>query len=260
MKHPVCLLSSLMIALGASLAGATESRDVKPSVELRIVKFVRPEFPGIALQEGVAEGTVVVAFSHDLAGRVTDALALESTHPAFAREAIAAVQQWQIAPHGEKGAPCQCAHVIRLAFEAGGVMRMASTPSRTNGTSELATSGAGPTSSVLTFDDLDARPKVLRQSMPALPISATNDAKHRAVSVTFFVDREGRVRVPSIVSTPDPMLGAAVAQAMLQWRYESPRKGGKTVAALAEMNFNLNAAAAPDSFAAAPAVAGAGGR
>jgi TonB family protein len=241
MKNLVYRIGGLLLALSACTAYAAETSHDQLPITLSLVRFVRPEFPGIARLEGVAEGSVVVVFSHDLEGQVTDVFALESSHPAFERESVAAVRQWQIGAHEQTGKPCQCAHVIRLVFRAGGIVYLASTPIRAETSSELATDSARPDSTVLTFDNLNSPPKALSRLMPSLSTDSTGKLKNGAVSVTFFVDKQGRVRVPSIVSTPDLRLGQSLAKAMLQWRYEPPQKHGKAVTALAQLTLGLDA-------------------
>jgi outer membrane biosynthesis protein TonB len=260
MKHRIPLVGGLLIALGAFTANAAESSNAQPVVDLRIVKYVAPQFPGFAKLQGISDGYVVVAFSHDMEGRVTDALALWSTDDAFTREAIEAVQQWRVALHGAEGRPCQCAHVIRLAFHAGGIVRLAATHLQARGSSDLASGYAEHAVSVPTFEELDLKPKALAQLVPPWPKALPGNTDHSGVSVTFFVDQAGRARVPSIVSATDPALGAAVAQAILQWRYEPPHKNGKAVAAVESLNLDINRAVEPPSFAATHVVAGDGVR
>jgi hypothetical protein len=88
MKNLVYRIGGLLLALSGFTANAVESSHVQPTTELRIVKYAAPQYPGFAKLQGLNEGTVVLAFSHGLEGRVTDALALESTGDAFTREAI----------------------------------------------------------------------------------------------------------------------------------------------------------------------------
>jgi TonB family protein len=52
------------------------------------------------------------------------------------------------------------------------------------------------------------------------------------VTVKFFVDETGRVRVPIIVDSAMPELGAAARAAVEQWRFEPPRTGGRATIAL----------------------------
>ena len=64
--------------------------------------------------------------------------------------------------------------------------------------------------------------------------------------VEFFVDRNGDVQLPHIVSCSAPEFGYAAVQAIATWRYSVPRKGGKPVTARATipLEFAMRAPAA----------------
>ena len=232
MKTMFQSVTALVLGFGAICAGGAEPTSARQTVTLRIVEYVAPEYPGSARLEGVAEGTAVVIFSHDSAGRVNDALAVECTHPAFGREAVEAVRQWQVAPHGKGGDACQNAHLIRFSFQAGGVVL------------RYATSGAAARSKssgeiVVTFDDLETKPRLISSSVPALPAGLRSALKLGLVRVTFVVDEKGWIRVPSLVSTPDPAMGAAVLAALAKWRYEAPQKNGQAVVAMTDLTLDF---------------------
>jgi TonB family protein len=248
------LLSLASLSLGAALSLAqnpSAAGDAAPSTELTIAKYVAPAFPEVARMEGVLEGSAVVVFSHDGAGRVTDALVVESTHPAFAREAADAVRQWRISAHAHEGRPCRLAHGLCFSFHNGGVVNLAAAP-RTRANEASANRGnPRMESSVVGRDELDLAPKTLSQPMPVLPAASATDGRSDALHVSFFIDEKGRVRVPSIVTAVDPVVAEAVLAALEKWRYEAPRKGGKTVAAMNEVAFTLKAGGGAKTFAVA---------
>jgi TonB family protein len=45
--------------------------------------------------------------------------------------------------------------------------------------------------------------------------------------VEFVIDRDGRVRLPRIVSATRPSLGWSAATALSQWVFTTPMRGGK---------------------------------
>jgi outer membrane biosynthesis protein TonB len=176
-------------------------------------------------------------------------LAIESTHPAFAREAEDAVRRWRISPHQHEGSDCHCAHGLRFAFHAGGVVSLAAMPQR-RGTDDTQTAGAARTASLAyNMDELDVAPNALAQPLPALAKKSSDEPKPGAVNVTFFIDQKGRVRVPSIVSPVEAGVATAVLAALTQWRYDAPRKGGRAVAAMNEVAFSSEGAAKAKTFA-----------
>ena len=257
------LLLLALPSLGATLLSANvpAAAGAPPaSTELTIAKYVAPAFPDVARMEGVLEGSAVVVFSHDGAGRVTDALVLESTHPAFAREAVEAVRQWRISAHAHDGKACRLAHGLRFSFHTGGVVSLAAAPRTRGNAASQTTSTHRLGSSVVGRDELDLAPQALAQPVPVLPPAAAADGPAEALRVSFFIDEQGRVRVPSIVTAVDPVVADAVLAALELWRYEAPRKGGQTVAAMNEVAFTLAAGAAAKTFAVAREIGDTRGR
>ncbi|MBI3885866.1 MAG: TonB family protein [Opitutae bacterium] len=65
------------------------------------IKLVKPIFPTV-FRLTVTDGDVLVEFVVDTQGRVREAKAVKSSHPAFAEPAVQAVQSWRFLP-GRKG-------------------------------------------------------------------------------------------------------------------------------------------------------------
>lgn len=66
-------------------------------------KLVRPVYPP-PLRLTNVEGDVIVDFLVDTTGRVRNAYAIKSAHPAFAERAVEAVRQWAFIPGRKRGA------------------------------------------------------------------------------------------------------------------------------------------------------------
>lgn len=66
------------------------------------IKLVRPIFP-MVFRLTVTDGEVVVAFIVDTKGRIREARAVTSSHPAFAEPAVAAVRNWRFLPGRKNG-------------------------------------------------------------------------------------------------------------------------------------------------------------
>jgi outer membrane biosynthesis protein TonB len=75
----------LALALAGSPALAQGSAAGSQVESLKVLHSDVPVFPQELVQSGLREGEVRVAFSVDPKGRVDDALAIEYTHPEFAR-------------------------------------------------------------------------------------------------------------------------------------------------------------------------------
>lgn len=78
---------------------------------------------------------------------------------------------------------------------------------------------------------LDHRLTPIYRVPPAYPralISAEGGPKARA-EIEFVVDREGRARLPRIISATQPEFGWAAATAVAQWVFQPPTRGGEPV-------------------------------
>lgn len=243
-----CRLAALALIILLPSTHAAPTATAPATTELTITKYVAPVFPTFARIAGLLDGSAVVVFSHALDGTIADALAIRHSDPAFAREATDAVRQWRIAPHRHDGQPCRLAHGVRFAFSATGVVSVASLP-----TSRTAATAAEPAAAFAAVDvhDLDTLPAARARPMPVLSSASLAHALPAALSVTFFIDPAGHVRVPSLGTAVTPEVGEAVLAALRHWRYDAPLKAGQPVAALHAVDLRLERNSEPKKFAVA---------
>ena len=89
------------------------------------------------------------------------------------------------------------------------------------------------------FADLDTPPKPLAHPMPRFSGALAERIAGGTVTIKFFVDETGRVRVPIILDCSVPELGRAVLAAVEQWRFEPPRAAGHETIALETETFSF---------------------
>jgi hypothetical protein len=245
---PSCRLAAFALALLLPSIHAAPTPAAPATTELTITKYVAPVFPDFARMSGVLDGSTVVVFSHSLDGTISDALAIRHSHPAFAREAADAVRQWRVAPHRHDGQPCQLAHGVRFAFSATGAVNVASLP-----TARTAETAAEPATTFAAVDvhDLDTLPAARARPMPNLSSASLPHALPAALTVTFFIDPAGHVRVPSLGTAVTAEVGEAVLAALRHWRYDAPLKAGQPVSALHAVDLRLDRNSEPKKFAVA---------
>jgi len=84
---------------------------------------------------------------------------------------------------------------------------------------------------------LDGKLSPLYRVAPVLPDGAEGE-KGQAV-VEFVIDRDGRARVPRVVSATQPELGWAAATAISQWLFKAPTRKGQPTEVRVQMPFTF---------------------
>ena len=238
MKTPTLFAQFITAAvLLAPLSVLAETNDDTVR-DLKLTQYVEPVFPESVKLDGVAEGQVVLAVNNDAAGVPGDVLVLSSTHPKLSAAAVEAVKQWRFAP-----ATGATTRILRLGFRYNGII-YAQTARDSEVTSDADTSSDAMHSpvKVLPLQSLSQVPKPLAQPMPAYPVALAAKGQEGRAAVRFYVDEEGRVRLPEVIDATSPEFAAAAVAAVSQWRYEPPRSGGRNVVAADRWAFKFAAA------------------
>ena len=84
---------------------------------------------------------------------------------------------------------------------------------------------------------LDAPLKMLAAPMPDYPKSFRDANIVGSVRIRFTVETNGTVSNPTVIGSPPPELAALCLHAVLQWKFEPPRRGGQPATFMAEQNF-----------------------
>lgn len=236
MKTPTLLaqlVTAAVLSAPLSVLGSSNSETVQA---LKLTHFVEPVFPATVVHEGVAEGNVILAVSRNAVGEPVDILVLRATNPRLAVAAVEAVRQWRFAVEGNADLSPK---LIQLGFKLQGVIIF---PYGKNLTEEMASQTAAlesRTSLVPHLQTLSRVPKALEQPMPQYPAALTDKGLNGTAAVSFFVDEEGRVRLPKVDEATAPEFAEAALAAVSQWRYEPPRSGSRTVVARDHWEFRF---------------------
>jgi TonB family protein len=237
MNRPFLTFCAALAVLAGSLP-AEEPNNENSVQKLRVEKFVMPEFPDYVRLSGNTKGVVTVAIGRDGEGRVTDVLVLDSTHAKLTQSTVAAVQQWKFllpanpAPLGHEVVP-----IVRFIFTSKGISLVSAlTGSLASKDREVRENAPV---SLPSFAELDSPPKPLTRPMPRFTGALAERVAGGTVTIKFFVDETGRVRVPIIVECSVPELGRAALAAVEQWRFEPPRAAGHETIALETETFSF---------------------
>ncbi len=234
------LLAACGLALGVSLV-AQPAQNERSARLLRLETFVLPDFPEFLRRTGVGEGTVAVAIGHDARGRPDDVLVLEASDSRFADAALDAIAGWRFAAPAATDAPREVLlPIVRFLFTTTGVSVMS--PSVADPSKRKTRVRADSPVELPNFSHLDSVPKARVQPMPAATAPPAGVSEGVAL-VKFFVDQEGRARIPVAITSTTPAFGAAAVAAVRQWRFEPPRIDGQPVVALESQVFRFGSPA-----------------
>ena len=230
MKTPNLLAQLCAFAVLAAPLGLLGTENEALAAQLGLTRFVEPVYPDAARLDGFATGHVTVAVSHNARGEPLDILVIEATHPKMAEAAVNAVREWRFTPSDN---PADlAAHAMKIGFKMQGVVVF---PFGKNHAEDLSADSraiklAEPVK-VPRVQALAQQPKALVQPMPAYPAKLATREIEGTAAVRFYVDEEGRVRLPELIEATTPEFAEAALAAVAQWRYEPPQKDGRRIVA-----------------------------
>lgn len=192
-------------------------------------------YPAKMLYDGVDSGEVRAAISVDQDGNLKDCLITGYTMPEFADAALAALKRWRYRPAKANGNPTSSRSDLLFEF-------------RNQGVSVQTLPGAMIRRAY--FDLLDGHYQYLPSQLRDLdriptpvqvvsPVVNSDDRVH-TVTVEFYIDEQGSVRMAAVPrEDAGNVYAAAAVAAVEQWRFEPPLRKGKPVLVLAQQEFNF---------------------
>ena len=173
----------------------------------------------------------------DADGRLADFMVTGYTHKAFADEAVRLLKQWRYSPATMDGVPVGVRMEVQLNFMSTGRV-VSLTPFDAT---EALIRGMRPATLlklVCTPNELDRPIEALQTVNPPHPGKVEN-AERQAGStmIDFYIDEEGRMRMPVVTEATDPAYAQAAVGALSQWRFSVPTSRGKPVAVRVRQQF-----------------------
>jgi len=214
--------------------------DLWDNRSLRIIQTTETNFPPGLLMDGVRDGAVRAVLHVDADGKLLDCLVTGFTHDGFARELLTQLRDWQFEPARQRGEQVSARAEVIFAFEARGqVISVQPGQGLTTSAGEWGTSALQ--SLLCKLSDLDAPPKVVHVVQPYHPGRRLQPPQLRgAATVDFYIDGEGRPRMPVVVRASHEVLGAAAATALAEWRFAPPTRAGRPVVVRATQQFTFS--------------------
>lgn len=238
-------IAGLILMLAAPLH-ASDAMRVGPQgfQPIRIVQTLEPRFPVILQATNIRQGEARVIFNIDAEGRLADLMVASYTHRAFADEAVQALRAWRYEPARQYGEPIGVRSEMVFTFEARGkVVTNMAIDTVSAFTSMLETENQSHTFRVVDPVEIDGPVLAIRSIRPAHPAhpqgANRTDLGNGRVVIDFYIDEEGRPRMPVVIHSDDSAFSTAAVSSLLQWRYSTPTRNGRPVSVRAHQRFEF---------------------
>ncbi|MFZ5497353.1 MAG: TonB family protein [Verrucomicrobiota bacterium] len=194
-------------------------------------------YPPAMTAEGVYSGEVRAVIGVDAEGRLSDWLITGYTRRHFAEVAAAAIQRWKYEPARVGGVRRASRANVLFEFRNQGVV-VQTLPGALLRQALLSVLESHYEYRPCHLRELDRIPTPIHVVSPAVRL----EEQKRSVTVEFYIDEQGRVRLPAVDrGSADDLLAAAAVAAVEQWRFEPPLRKGQPVLVYAQQEFSFQA-------------------
>jgi TonB family protein len=216
-------------------------------VPMKVIQTEQVIFPHRATNLGIREGEVRVSVQVDETGKLTDHLVTAYTHPLLADSAVTALKKWRYEPAWVRGEPRSATVDLVFQFESRGMVIVDLTVSSYVQLRDLHLRPGAYSYGARTLRDLDRIPTPTKVVQPAYSQERAQQQQEPVViTVEFYIDEQGRVRLPAVsrqTSEEHAEFAAAAVNAVSEWEFEPPLSRGQPVLVAARQDFNFRPAA-----------------
>jgi TonB family protein len=236
MNSRIVILAALGWASTAASRGDVNADGFQP---LGIHQVSRAEFPLTQFGPVNSGGHATVLIAVDETGALTDTLTIYYTHPAFAKAALDAIRLWKFDPARLNGRPVGVTKKIDFSFERHGFVYTSLDLS--DYTERVIERDIPAPASYRAYDlgELDRQPNPVHVVSPRYPNRLAASGVGGVVTVTYYIDEQGHVRLPTVQGGADRELTEQAVFALSQWQFEPPTRGGKAVLAKVSQRFRF---------------------
>ena len=216
----------LTLILAPPLGAAANLWDDRP---MRIVQTTEGLFPMSLMQQGVREGEVRAVLHIDADGRLMDFLVTAYSHPELLQEAITSIRHWEYEPARQRGQTVGTRSEVILRFESRGAV-VSLTASDTVATTLNRLTAMPMNARLCKLPELDEPPALVHVVQPYNPGKRAGVPQGRGrATVDFYIDPEGRPRMPVVTRSSHEAFALAAYDAVSQWRFTPPTRRGEPV-------------------------------
>jgi TonB family protein len=229
------LSAGLVCSIGATSASAGY-------VAMKITQTEPVTYPIAATTLGLTTGEVQVSIQIDEKGELTDYLITGYTHKAFADRTVMALKKWHYEPAWLDGKPHSTTTDLTFSFQSQGLVVVDLTVNNIMEVRNLQLRSDYYGYAACTLSQLDRIPTPSKVVKPRFPFAPPENRKAAVVTVHFYIDQDGHVRMPAVsreTSQQNDQFAAEALAAISQWEFEPPLSKGKPVLVSAVQDFNF---------------------
>lgn len=194
----------------------------------KIHENTTPRYPQSLLATQRKGDKARVMINVDREGRLVDWLVIGYTDKRFAESAVAALKEWTFEPARWQGVPVAVCIPLTFNFEVEGVVvSITALEAMQSLMSSLSSQDQREVYAPCTLRDLDRIPVPLHTVTPAYPKELVAKSVQGDVTVEFYIDEQGAVRMPSIIGGPPRLLAELAVDSVRQWKFEPPTSKGR---------------------------------
>ncbi len=210
------------IGLFGLLPLSLSATEITPPV---IIQTDEVRFPPSLANSTITTGRVLVLIGVTAEGTLSDLLVMAYDHEAFVPEVEAALRQWRFEPGKIDGQPAPMR--VSLQFEIGARKRVVALDANTTFAALTREPGLNQGVNLLVaVPALDHGITVERTVTPTHPGKALGLPTGK-VTLDFYVDQDGHVRLPVVRSATHPAFATAAIRALDGWKFSPPRSKGR---------------------------------
>lgn len=245
------IVSASVLALLASAQDDAQIRrydaQARSIVEFDITKTKDPLFPNRLRAEGIMEGTVTFAVYIDQLGNLKDFLLLEASKLEFAAEVEKVLPLWKFSVPFVDGESAAIISTVKVNFERSGLVVYESPG--LGYLNQWDRSSHSTDYRIYALWELDAIPEPIDLVKPDFHTELLEDRDLVNAVFDFYIDAEGRVRMPTLRQADDKIderLLVIAQESLLRWRFAAPKVKGRNVVAKAAQPFRFQKAGLPE--------------
>lgn len=246
MKSP--LLASLLFVLGAGSALAQLPRQNSDFQSAKVIQTEQAVFPESLISQYRNGGHARVEVSIGADGKLGEWLVTGYTHPLFAESAVSAIKELTFEPAKWRGDPVPVCLTLTFNFEVKGVV-ISLTPNDVLTAQFNTMLEDRDAYSTCTLRDLDRIPVPRTTVAPVYPKELADRGDHGEISIDFYIDEKGNVRMPYVRGRTNIALANLAVDAVRQWTFEPPTRNGRPVLVHVRQLFRFNPEAKPAGVA-----------